>query len=256
MRSSARSPTPATSPGAAARHVMRIFGARRAPPRPIRSGVAISSPSRSRPVMSASTTGAARRAGAASCAALDAAFVGEFAQHALELGAVGVLQAEGARDLARADLAGLLADEGDSSSLLGKPMNCRVFSSLMGLARALPRGSASPRCAAGGLRRRCLARPICRRGARALLTADFGFAAASPRLLGGLAGARLWRSLAAALGGAFFAAAAWRRAALLAAAAWRRGRRSAADGLVERDGLRRLVARQRGVDAVVADIGP
>ena len=44
---------------------------------------------------------------------LDAAFVGEFAQHALERGAVGVLQAEGARDLAGADLAGLLADEGD-----------------------------------------------------------------------------------------------------------------------------------------------
>ena len=41
-------------------------------------------------------------------AALDAAFVGELAQHVLERGAVGVLHAEGARDLARADLAGLL----------------------------------------------------------------------------------------------------------------------------------------------------
>src|SRR5262249_30358330 len=39
-------------------------------------------------------------------AALDAAFVGELAQHALERGAVGVLQAEGAGDLAGADLAG------------------------------------------------------------------------------------------------------------------------------------------------------
>ena len=46
-------------------------------------------------------------------AALDHAFVGELAQHVLERGAVGVLQAEGAGDLAGADLAGLLADEGE-----------------------------------------------------------------------------------------------------------------------------------------------
>src|SRR5262249_15393757 len=46
-------------------------------------------------------------------AALDAAFVGKLAQHALERGAVGVLQAEGAGDLAGADLAGLLPDEGE-----------------------------------------------------------------------------------------------------------------------------------------------
>ena len=45
--------------------------------------------------------------------ALDVAFVGKLAQHALELGAVGVLEAESAGDLARADLAGLLADEGE-----------------------------------------------------------------------------------------------------------------------------------------------
>ena len=44
---------------------------------------------------------------------LDDAVVGELAQHALERGAVGVLQPEGARDLAGADLAGLLADEGN-----------------------------------------------------------------------------------------------------------------------------------------------
>jgi len=46
-------------------------------------------------------------------AALDQALVGEFAQHALERGAIGVLEAERARDLAGADLAGLLADEGE-----------------------------------------------------------------------------------------------------------------------------------------------
>ena len=44
---------------------------------------------------------------------LDVAVVGEFAQHVLELGAVGVLGAEFARDLAGADLAGALADEGE-----------------------------------------------------------------------------------------------------------------------------------------------
>ena len=53
-------------------------------------------------------------------AALDAAFVGQFAQHALERGAVGVLQPEGAGDLARADLAGLLADEGEDLFLGGE----------------------------------------------------------------------------------------------------------------------------------------
>lgn len=46
-------------------------------------------------------------------AALDNAVVGELAQHALERGAVGVLEPEGARDLAGADFAGLLADEGN-----------------------------------------------------------------------------------------------------------------------------------------------
>ena len=46
-------------------------------------------------------------------AALDNAGVGELAQHALEGGAVGVLEPEGARDLAGADFAGLLADEGN-----------------------------------------------------------------------------------------------------------------------------------------------
>ena len=57
-------------------------------------------------------------------ALLDRAFVGEFAQHALEFGAHGVLEAEGAGDLAGADFAGLLADEGENVSLGGEG---RVF---------------------------------------------------------------------------------------------------------------------------------
>ena len=53
-------------------------------------------------------------------ALLDRAFVGEIAQHALEFGARGVLQAEGAGDFAGADLAGAFADEGESSALEGR----------------------------------------------------------------------------------------------------------------------------------------
>ena len=58
-------------------------------------------------------------------ARLDRAVVGEVAQHALELGAHGVLEAEGAGDLAGADLAGPLADEGENVSLGGKG-GCRL----------------------------------------------------------------------------------------------------------------------------------
>ena len=53
-------------------------------------------------------------------AALDAALIGKFAQHALERGAIGVLQTECAGDLAGADLAGLLADEGEEVVFGGK----------------------------------------------------------------------------------------------------------------------------------------
>src|ERR1700693_3165616 len=46
-------------------------------------------------------------------ALFDRAFVGEFAQDTSQLGAVGVLQAELARDLAGSDLSRMRADEGD-----------------------------------------------------------------------------------------------------------------------------------------------
>ena len=46
-------------------------------------------------------------------ALLDDAFVGQRAQNALQLGAIGVLQAEFARDLAGADLSGMRANERD-----------------------------------------------------------------------------------------------------------------------------------------------
>ena len=50
----------------------------------------------------------------------DRAFVGEIAQHALELGTHGILQPEGASDFAGADFAGVVADEGENVSLGGK----------------------------------------------------------------------------------------------------------------------------------------
>ena len=51
---------------------------------------------------------------------LDDTVDGQVAQHALELGAHGVLEAEGAGDLAGADFAGPLADEGENVSLGGE----------------------------------------------------------------------------------------------------------------------------------------
>ena len=53
-------------------------------------------------------------------ALFDGAFVGQVAQHALELGAQRIFQAEGARDFAGADFAGTLADEGEKVSLGGE----------------------------------------------------------------------------------------------------------------------------------------
>ena len=115
MRSSARSPTPATSPGRARRGVaMRMTGAAPCASSSHSVGRASNSPSLSRPVMSASTTGG-KRAGAMQPLSppFDVTAFGKFAQHALERGAVGILGAERAGDLARADLAGALADEGE-----------------------------------------------------------------------------------------------------------------------------------------------
>jgi hypothetical protein len=45
--------------------------------------------------------------------AIDTAFVGKVAQHALERSAIGILGAERARDLSNAHCAAMLADKGD-----------------------------------------------------------------------------------------------------------------------------------------------
>jgi hypothetical protein len=45
--------------------------------------------------------------------AIDPAFIGQIAQHALERGAIRILGAERARDFSDADLAASFADEGD-----------------------------------------------------------------------------------------------------------------------------------------------
>ena len=85
---------------------MRIFGAVAALSSSHSVGVAISSPSLSRPVMSAITVGGSAAGSWIFLPRLAiGAVVGEFAQDALQLDAVGVLQAEFARDLAGADLA-------------------------------------------------------------------------------------------------------------------------------------------------------
>ena len=64
--------------------------------------------------MSASTTGGKvpARCSRFLCRSMSTTF-GQFAQHVLERGTVGILGAEGAGDLAGADIAGALADEGE-----------------------------------------------------------------------------------------------------------------------------------------------
>src|ERR1700688_3097888 len=59
-------------------------------------------------------------------ALFDGAFVGELAQNSLQLGAVGVLQAELARDLAGADVPRMRADEGDDG-VPGRKAELAVF---------------------------------------------------------------------------------------------------------------------------------
>src|SRR3954469_19521950 len=58
---------------------------------------------------------------------LDEPVVGELAQHALELDAVGVLQAELARNFAGPDLSGVCLDEGDDGCPVGKAMVILAF---------------------------------------------------------------------------------------------------------------------------------
>ncbi len=120
--SSTRSPMPAASPGRVARGTCRrIFGAGPWASSSHSSGMAIRSPSRSRDTTSAKH-GVGQGAGLVQLLAplLDRSIGGEVAQHALELGPHGVLQAESAGNLTGADLAGLLRDEGEDFVLGGK----------------------------------------------------------------------------------------------------------------------------------------
>src|SRR5258708_29080364 len=64
-------------------------------------------------------------------ALLDRALVGQFAQDALQLGAVGVLEAEFPRDLAGSDFPRMRADEGDN----GVPLWKNLVASLCHLIR-------------------------------------------------------------------------------------------------------------------------
>src|SRR5438876_6333409 len=58
---------------------------------------------------------------------LDEAVVGELAQHAPELGAIGVLQAELARNFAGPDPSWMCLDEGDDGVPVGKAMVILAF---------------------------------------------------------------------------------------------------------------------------------
>ena len=205
---------------------MRIFGAG-----PLSSvshsvGVASNSPSVSRPVMSATTVG--RQGGGLvdfPSALGDGAFVGEFAQDALQLDAVGILQAELAGDFPRADLARIRTDKGDDGVPAWKTIVVFCLHLSPGLARALLRRRLG---CSGGLRRRCLGGGCDR---RARLADGFRFRLRRGflrcRLLGGL-----WRvgigSLVSSLlgGGLLRRSLLWRRASACRRP-WRRARRSA-----------------------------
>ena len=68
---------------------------------------------------------------------IDLACVGKLAQHAIERGAVGVLGAKRARDLARANLAAALTDKGDKLLAGGQAgvFHLKFFGPLIGLVR-------------------------------------------------------------------------------------------------------------------------
>src|SRR5579883_954204 len=106
---------------------------------------------------------------------LDGAIVGELAQQALELGAIGVFQPELAGDLLGPELAGIVADEGDNGLAIGKAI---VRNFLHRFQRAFPAlFFASVLGVVAGLAADVLA--AFATGARALLMAsDFGLAAA------------------------------------------------------------------------------
>ena len=154
----------------------------------------------------------------------DGAVVGELAQDALQLDAVGILQPELAGDFPRADLARIRTDEGDDGVPAWKTIVVFSLHLSPGLARALLRRRLG---CGGGLRRRCLGSG---RDRRACLADGFRFrfhrGFLRRRLLG-----RLWR-----VGIGSFMQPSWRgllrlrpswRRASACRRPWRRARRSA-----------------------------
>ena len=251
IRNSARSPTPAAAPGSGRRGIwMRIFGGSPFASSSHSVGVAISSPSSSRPVISAIRVSGQGAGSATSCRASRWAFVGAARAGSLQLDAVGVLQAEIAGDLAGADLAGMRADEGDDGVPLGKAAVALLAILSAGLAGALLRRQSS---ASRSWRREVLAAGFT--GARALLAADIGL-----RLGGRFLRRPSWRGF-----GAFgVRIRPWLRpsspapssgAALRLAAALGCALVDQRDGFVQRDRVLGLVARDRRIDPAGGDIG-
>ena len=174
MRSSARSPTPAMAPG------LRVARNMDADPRRIALFLV---PFGGRcDQLAVGVTG--RDVGQQGCRQLgglgdllalflDGALVGEVAQNALQLGAVGVLQAELARDFPGADLAGIRADKSDD----GVPARKAMVGFLASLTHVpFRRSSSRLPWPLAGLAAEVLASALT--GARALLTESvFGLAA-------------------------------------------------------------------------------
>src|SRR6185437_14350165 len=188
---------------------------------------------------------------------LDRAMLGEIAQKALELGAVGILQAELARNLACADLSGIGADESDDGVPSWKAIVVFLLHLSTCLSGALLRGRLGRRGRFGGrsLRVGCDRRARLADGIRFRLCRLFrrllgrGFLRGLGRIrLGGfglvlafglgrlrrLLCSFLGLALAAALGGALV---------------------DQRDGFRQRDRVLFLVARDRGIDAACGDIG-
>ena len=234
VRSSARSPTPGISVERALRGTwMRMRGASPCSSVSHSVGTAISSPSRSRSVMSASTTEGRVPAWCSFLRRFSTAPSSvKVAQHVTQRGAVVVLQAEGARDLAHAGLALVRADEGDNVFAGGKAGGPRFLGGLL-----QDDGKVGPG------RRNAPARPHSAAVMvflRLRAAFFFGFAAF-------LASAARFRDAGASLRGPL------RRGAGLAPVFSARASISA-DRLVERDLVRHDVVRDRRVDAVVGHV--
>src|SRR6185437_3341293 len=176
---------------------------------------------------------------------LDRVLIDKIAQDALELGAVGILQAELARDFLGSDLSGVSADESDD----GVPGRKAIVVFLLHLATCLSGALLGPR-----LRR---SRRFGRRSLRCGGNRRARLADGNRFRLGGLLRRRLfhWLGWLGHLGIRRGRLRLRRLPGLALAAAFGRPLVDQRDRLGERDRVLVLVARNRGIDAARGDIG-